>query len=117
LHAGLAPHHLFRTGAKGGRIKLPHGSKTQEDRDPARPILGGWPPPKDGPAFNPIRAEPSCKEDRPKGGGGGGGARGLGSLSRIQIEPRDAGIGVGPHPQRPFGRRSASQGRLRAKRV
>ncbi len=44
LHAGLAPHHLFRTGAKGGRIKLPHGSKTQEDRDPARPILGGGHP-------------------------------------------------------------------------
>jgi hypothetical protein len=30
LHAGLAPHHLFRTGAKGGRIKLPHGFEAQD---------------------------------------------------------------------------------------
>src|SRR5208283_672979 len=32
LHAGLAPHHLFRTGSKGGRIKLPHGSKPRRTR-------------------------------------------------------------------------------------
>jgi hypothetical protein len=32
LHAGLAPHHLFRTSAKGGRIHLIRGS--QEPREP-----------------------------------------------------------------------------------
>ncbi len=32
LHAGLAPLHLFRTGAKGGRIKLIHGAKPRAAR-------------------------------------------------------------------------------------
>src|SRR3546814_619416 len=39
LHAGLAPHHLFRTGAKDGRTKLSHGSGPGL-HGPARPILG-----------------------------------------------------------------------------
>src|SRR6195256_3057547 len=29
LHAGLAPHHLFRTRAENGRIKLPRGAAHQ----------------------------------------------------------------------------------------
>src|SRR3546814_7800449 len=39
LHAGLAPHHLFRTGAKDGRTKLSHGSGPGL-HGPARLILG-----------------------------------------------------------------------------
>src|ERR1700691_4135908 len=57
LHAGLAPHHLFRTSAKGGRIHLIRGS--QEPREPrsrpARPAGGGRPP-RVSPHLNPIRA-------------------------------------------------------------
>src|SRR5262249_15331188 len=32
LHAGLAPYHLFRTGAKDRRTKLIHGSKPRGAR-------------------------------------------------------------------------------------
>ena len=43
LHAGLAPHHLFRPSAKGGRIQLIHGFKPR-GYDPARPPPGGGHP-------------------------------------------------------------------------
>ena len=66
LHAGLAPHHLFRTSAKGGRIHLIRGS--QEPREPRSrpPDPAGGRPPRVSPHLNPIRAAITMQGSHPE---------------------------------------------------
>ena len=95
LHAGLAPNHLFRTSARDGRTKLPHGSALRDTRS--------RPPDAEGVA-TPSASAQSLRRFGPTGTCKGTARRRSRGLARPTTAPTPATASVPPRRRRPLPR-------------